>query len=111
GHVLGLNDQIQTNAGSSSGVGFALPSNTVSAIANEIIPSPGQQVQHPYVGVSPNQDSVGGAAISNQPYSQGRQPVVPGSPAAAAGLKPNDLITAINGQAITSPDPFIATVD
>jgi len=111
GHVLGLNDQIQTNSGSSSGVGFAIPSNTVSAIANKIIARPGQQVQHPYVGVSLNHDSVGGAQISNQPDSQGRQPVVPGSPAAAAGLKPNDLITAINGQAITSTDQFIATVD
>ncbi len=49
GHVLGLNDQIETNnqtaqgEGSSSGVGFAIPSNTVAQIANAIIGGkPGQ---------------------------------------------------------------------
>ena len=56
GHVLGLNDQIETNnptaggEGSSSGVGFAIPSNTVAQIADQIIG--GQQVKHAYVGVS-----------------------------------------------------------
>ena len=49
GHVLGLNDQIQTNSGSNAGVGFAIPSNTVARIANEIIS--GEPVKHAYVGV------------------------------------------------------------
>ena len=35
GHVLGLNDQIQTNSGSNAGVGFAIPSNTVARISND----------------------------------------------------------------------------
>ena len=53
--MLGLNDQIETNnqtaggQGSSSGVGFAIPSNTVARIANAIIG--GQHVKHAYVGV------------------------------------------------------------
>ena len=56
GHVLGLNDQIETNnsngagQGSSSGVGFAIPSDTVQRIASQIIS--GQKVQHAFVGVS-----------------------------------------------------------
>src|SRR5205823_4115606 len=55
GRVLGLSDQIMTNnstatgEGSSSGVGFAIPSNTVAHIAGMIIS--GQQVRHAYVGV------------------------------------------------------------
>jgi S1-C subfamily serine protease len=106
GHVLGLNDQIETNnataggQGSSSGVGFAIPSNTVARIANRIIA--GTSVKHAYVGVLLSSRSAGGAEIAQ---------VQPGTPAANAGLKAHDLITAINGKTITSTDQFIATVD
>jgi S1-C subfamily serine protease len=106
GQVLGLNDQIETNnstatgEGSSSGVGFAIPSNTVARIASAIIA--GHPVKHSYVGVELNGSSAGGAGISS---------VQPGSPAQAARLQDGDLITAIDGQTITSTDQFIATVD
>jgi len=108
-HVLGLNDQIQTNSGSNAGVGFAIPSNTVRRIADGIIA--GQPVKHAYVGVSLQQSSTGGAKISTGPDAQGNPPVVPGSPAARAGLQPGDLVTAINGKKISSTEQFIATVD
>src|ERR1700733_9325378 len=105
GHVLGLNDQIETNnqtaggEGSSSGVGFAIPSNTVANIASEIIG--GKTVRHAYVGVSLSGTSAGGAQIAQ---------VSPGTPGAAAGLKAGDVITAVNGKAVTTTDQFIATV-
>lgn len=98
--VLGLNDQIQTNSGSSSGVGFATPSNEDVRIANAIIA--GHPVKHAYVGVELNDQSSGGAAISS---------VSSGSPAANAGLQAGDVITAVNGQAVTSTEQFIALVD
>jgi putative serine protease PepD len=106
GHVLGLNDQIETNnstaqgQGSSSGVGFAIPSNTVARIAGRIIS--GESVKHAYVGVFLANSSAGGAEIAQ---------VTVGTPGAQAGLKAYDVITAINGRAITSTDQFIATVD
>jgi putative serine protease PepD len=106
GHVLGLADQIETNnstqggQGSSSGVGFAIASNMVVHIANEIIG--GQKVQHAYVGVFLNGNSAGGAQITT---------VQGASPASSAGLHQGDLITAINGNAITSTQQFIETVD
>lgn len=100
GHVLGLNDQIQTNSGSSAGVGFAVPSNTASHIANEIIG--GHPVRHAYVGVELSATSTGGAQI---------QSVSPGSPASSAGLQNNDVITQLNGQTIGSTQQFIETVD
>ncbi|MGI8863167.1 MAG: S1C family serine protease [Solirubrobacteraceae bacterium] len=109
GHVLGLNDQIQTSSGSSAGVGFAVPSNTVARIANLIIA--GRSVKHSYVGVSLDASSTGGAKISTQPDQQGRPPVLPGSPAAGAGLRPGDVITAINGKAVSSTSQFIQSVD
>ncbi len=100
GHVLGLNDQIQTNSGSSAGVGFAIPSNTVARVATKIIG--GQSIKHAYLGVFLTPSSTGGAAVSR---------VTPGAPASQAGLRQGDVITAVNGKAITSTDQFIGTVD
>jgi putative serine protease PepD len=104
-HVLGLNDQIETNnttasgEGSSSGVGFAIPSNTVTQIANQIIA--GHKVQHAYVGVELSGLSANGAEIAQ---------VQSGTPGAAAGLKAHDLVTAIDGKTVTSTDQFIAVI-
>ena len=106
GRVLGLADQIETNnttptgQGSSSGVGFAIPSSTVARIASLIIS--GQPVKHAYVGVFLNGSSTGGAEITS---------VQSGSPASSAGLHQGDLVTAIQGKTITSTQQFIETVD
>src|SRR5207248_8230152 len=106
GQVLGLADQIETNnttptgEGSSSGVGFAIPSNMVTRIANLIIS--GKKVKHAFVGVFLNGNSTGGAEIST---------VQPASPAVQAGLEPGDLVVAINGRRISSTQQFIETVD
>ena len=106
GHVLGLNDQIETNnttasgEGSSSGIGFATPINADVRVANQIIG--GHKVQHAYVGVELSGTSAGGAQIAQ---------VQQGTPGAAAGLEPGDLITAIDGKTVASTDAFIATID
>jgi S1-C subfamily serine protease len=105
-HVLGLNDQIETDnttgsgEGSSSGIGFAIPSNTVAQIADELIS--GRKVQHAYVGVELAANSSNGAQISQ---------VQANTPATAAGLQAGDVVSAIDGTAITSTDQFIAAID
>jgi S1-C subfamily serine protease len=107
GQVLGLNDQIQTSSGDSAGVGFATPGNTDIQVANQIIS--GKKVQHAYVGVSLN-DSTGstpGAEISGN--STGNA-VVPGSPAAKAGLVQGDVITKVDDTPVTSSDAFISVI-
>jgi putative serine protease PepD len=109
GRVLGLVAQINTNTGTSSGVGFAVPSNTAARVANGFIG--GHPIKHAYVGVSLDPTSSGGARVSTQPDAQGHAPVRSGSPAASAGIQPGDLITAINGKSISSTDDFINTVD
>jgi putative serine protease PepD len=99
--VVGLNDQIQTNSGSSAGVGFATPSNTDARIANAIIG--GHPVKHAYVGVELNANSnSGGAQVSS---------ITSGSPADSVGVQPGDVVTAINGKTISSTEQFIETVD
>jgi putative serine protease PepD len=113
GQVIGLNDQIETSnqngegEGSSSGVGFATPSNADVRIAKEIIGT--GKASNAYVGVSLNSQVSGGAAIASSGTS-GQPPIVSGGPAAKAGLKAGDVITAVNGQKITSVDSFIGTI-
>jgi len=108
GDVLGLNDQIQTNSGDSAGVGFATPSNTDVQVANTIIG--GKTVEHPYVGVCLNDSTAGGAEIVKRNGTCATGPVVPGSPAAKAGLQPGDTITKINGRTIANSDGFISAI-
>jgi putative serine protease PepD len=94
GRVVGVNTQIATGgAGQGNvGVGFAVPSNTV----REVLPrlSRGERIERPYLGVI-SAPHAGGAEI---------QEVTPGSPAAAAGLKPGDVISSIEGRAVHDPD-------
>jgi putative serine protease PepD len=113
GQVLGLNDQIETNnttaggEGSSSGIGFATPGNEDIKVANTLIS--GKPVEHGYVGVSLAPSSEGGAKIAPQ-VSSSEPAIQPNSPAAQAGLQPGDLITAVDGEKITSTGAFIAKV-
>ncbi len=113
GQVLGLADQIETNnttAGgeaSNSGVGFAVPSNTVVREANGFIA--GHPVKHSYVGVC-LVPSTGGAQIATSGGPGCASPIAPGSPAARAGLEPGDVIVAVDGKPISSTEQFIAVV-
>ncbi len=115
GHVLGLNDQIETNnqtaggEGSSSGVGFAIPSNTVKQVAATIIS--GHKVEHAFIGVCLNSLDNSKAQIATTPVQTCPHPVTPGGPAALAGIQPGDTITAINSTPIATTDQFIATID
>ncbi|MBV9363075.1 MAG: trypsin-like peptidase domain-containing protein [Solirubrobacterales bacterium] len=114
GQVIGLNDQIETNntngqgEGSSSGVGFATPSNSDVRIAKEIIAT--GQAHNAYVGVSLDPAVSGGAAIGTTTSQSGAQPIQPGSPAAKAGLQGGDIITAVNGTHVASVNQFVATI-
>ena len=104
GNVIGVNAQIQTDANSAAsdnaGVGFALPIDAVKKVADTFIA--GGKVQHAYLGIS-----VGDTADNTGAQIER---VVAGSPAEKAGLRSGDVITAIDGNAITSSDELTAAV-
>ena len=94
GRVVGVNSQIATGGASAGnvGIGFAVPSNTVREVLPALIR--GETIERPWLGVTtaPHRD---GAEI---------QDVVPGSPAASAGLEAGDVITEVDGREVRDPD-------
>ena len=90
GEVIGITSQIQSEGGGNDGVGFAVPSNTVTSIATQLISS--GKAQHALLGVTPA-DTANGVRIAT---------VKSGSAADDAGLKQGDVITAVGRTRITS---------
>ena len=91
-HVVGINTQIKSDSGGNEGVGFAIPSATVKNVVTQILQT--GQAQHAYLGVKLD------SSASNARLAQ----VVPGTPAAEAGLKAGDVITAIDGNDVSTID-------
>jgi putative serine protease PepD len=101
GRVVGVTSQIESESGGNDGVGFAVSSNTVKRIAEALI-SDGS-VAHAYLGVA-TEDSTSpvGAAITA---------VRSGTPAAEANLATGDVVTAVDGEQVTSADELRELVD
>jgi putative serine protease PepD len=97
--VIGINDQIPAETTANAGIGFAVPINSSKKVAQTLIA--GGTVQHAYIGVEIRTAPSGGVTIAS---------VVPGTPAASAGLKAGDVITAWNGRSITNADALTAQV-
>jgi S1-C subfamily serine protease len=94
-----LGAQDQQSGGAASGIGFAIPSNTVKLIAGQLA-SQGKVTNsgRAALGVS----ATTGYNSSGQPGGVIVVQVQPGSAADKAGLKSQDVITSVNGQKITS---------
>jgi putative serine protease PepD len=99
GQVTGVTSQIQSDSGGNDGVGFAVPSNTVSSIASQLIST--GKAQHALLGVSVKTASAGGVTVSA---------VSSGSGAASAGLKAGDVITAVDGTKVTTAEKLRAII-
>ena len=99
GRVIGVNSQIESDSGGSDGVGFAIPSNTVRSIASQLISS--GNVEHAYLGV----------AVRAVPNGVQLAQVRSGTPAARAGLRGGDVVTAIDGKKVTTTAQLQAAID
>lgn len=110
GKLVGINTLIESESGSSAGIGFAIPANYAIQVANTIIS--GQKVVHPYIGLT--MQTVTSSLA--QRYSLGASSgayvveVTSGSPADTAGIKSGDIITAVDGESITSADGMILAI-
>ena len=109
GAVIGINSQIyadnQGSAGqssgqaSNSGIGFAVPSSTVSRVVAQL--RSGGKAQHAYLGVQLGADAAGARVAA----------VTSGGAARPAGVRKGDVITAVDGTAVDGAEALSAAVD
>ncbi|MCU0475369.1 MAG: trypsin-like peptidase domain-containing protein [Anaerolineae bacterium] len=108
GEVIGVNAQIISEDRANSGVGFAIPANLAVRVLNDLRAD--GQVQYAYLGVR-NVDNLSLRSLERLGLPNNVQGVVVGSvtgPAQTAGLRTNDVITAIDSQPISSLGTLLA---
>ncbi|HEX6133697.1 MAG TPA: trypsin-like peptidase domain-containing protein [Longimicrobiales bacterium] len=98
GEVIGVNSSIISGSGGSVGLGFAIPIDRARRVARDLVQN--GSVRRAWVGVQVEQHDPNRWGRSNQ-IRVAR--VIPGSPAAAAGLRPGVIITRVNGRPVASP--------
>jgi serine protease Do len=110
GEVIGVNTAIITQSAGYQGIGFAMPSNTVVDIYNDLI-SPSHKVTRGSIGIHFRQDLPGAV---NRVYGIKNgvlvQQIQPGGPAEKAGLKAGDIITTIDGRSIKDGDDLVSEI-
>ena len=99
GQVVGVNAQIKSDSGGNEGVGFSIPSATIKTVASQLIAT-GKAV-HAYLGVQID-SSASNALLAG---AQGN------TPAAKAGLQKGDVITAVDGNTVTTGDDLSRAID
>ena len=103
GQVIGINSSIASTASSSGtagsiGIGFAIPSNLVKRVTNEIIDN--GSVKHVVLGITIKSSTVEADGVTRGCAQV--QAVTDGGPASKAGVKAGDSIVAFNGKAVNN---------
>ncbi len=109
GEVIGVNTMIATQSGGYQGIGFALPINMVARVYNDIIKT--GKVTRGSIGVSWSKNDkpdLFKALGTNQGVLVGA--VQKGGPSEKAGVKPEDIIIAMNGKPVKDGDDLVARV-
>jgi len=110
GELIGINSQIVSSTGGNIGIGFAIPSNMATSVMNQLVEK--GKVQRAMLGAgiqtvtsdlaaSLGLKDVRGVLVSS---------VVPGGPAANAGLKAGDLILKLNGKDVNDANVLRNTI-
>ena len=107
GEVVGVNTAIYTQSNGYQGIGFAMPSNTVVEIYNDLI-SPSHKVTRGSIGIE-FREGMSGAVNRVYGFKNGVlvNKVKPDGPAEKAGLKSGDIITTIDGRSIKDGDDLV----
>lgn len=111
GRVVGINTAIFSNTGVYSGVGFAIPSNTISKVATSLIQN--GSYHHPYIGIvglslTPDLSKQIGL---NQTKGFLITSITKGSPADKSGLRAGSTTTTINGRDVEVGGDIILKID
>ncbi len=110
GEVIGINTAILTETNSYAGVGFALPSNTVASVYNQLI-GPEHRVARGSIGIQFNaEDNPAIARVYGTGSGITIADVTPGSPAEQAGLKVGDTIVSVDGKDVKTGDELVADI-
>jgi S1-C subfamily serine protease len=111
GRVVGINTAIFSNTGVYAGVGFAIPSNTISKIATSLIQN--GSYHHPYIGIvgislSPDLSKQAGL---NQTKGFLITSIAKGGPADKSGLRMGSTTTTYNGRDVDVGGDIILKID
>ncbi len=110
GRLLGINTAIYSRSGGSMGIGFAIPVSTARQVLDSIVRE--GQVIRGWIGVEPQELSAELAETFNVRTRQGViiTGVLQNGPAAQAGVKPGDVITAVAGQTVGNVTELLSAV-
>jgi serine protease Do len=109
GEVIGINTAIYSPSGASAGIGFAVPSDLARPVIEQL--RTGGRVERGWLGV----------AVQDQPTEEGTRRtaaqrgvlvagVERGSPAARAGIRQGDIVTAINGERVETSRALVRNI-
>jgi S1-C subfamily serine protease len=111
GQVVGINTAIQSATGTFTGIGFAIPSDTVKREIDDLIET--GTYKHPWLGVSARDVNIAIADAIGLEKPQGVliEDVAEGSPAEQVGLRGGDHNVTLDGQLITIGGDVITGID
>src|SRR5438094_2405580 len=110
GEVIGINTAILTETNAYAGVGFALPSNTIVQVYNQLI-GPEHRVSRGSIGIMFNaQENPAIARVYGSGSGITISDITAGSPAEQAGLKVGDTIVSIDGKNVKNGDELVSDI-
>lgn len=110
GQLMGINTAIYSRSGGSMGIGFAIPTSTARSVMEAIVKD--GQVTRGWIGVEPQDLSP--ELAENFGMQPGTGVIISGvlqnGPAAQAGIRPGDVITAVAGRSVNNVAQLLSAV-